>query len=570
MPESTRRSAWAWSLAVAVAALLIYHPVVGYPFVWTDHAEIEDGRLVPRSLAELGRFLVLPKGAAKEARDGPRQAGAPGAGLTYHRPMKALSYGLDHALGSGRASSFHATNLGLHVLACLALFFLARRLLGPGREALAGCLALWQAVSPLHVETVCWVSARSDSLMACCGLLASLALLRGRAARPWLWRALAALLACLGAWSKESGLLIFPWLLVLSWGLPDPARPDGLRRWVSEAALVVAAGLAVVGLRLVAVGDLSPAAFARAGLGPWTLLDLFGDNLGLSFAPLELRLADSVPLLSGPSLRGLLGPLAWLAWLALGLRLGRRAPALLLGALGWVLFIAPVSQVVPLLHARGERYLYLPAMFAGLSLAWALGQGLTRLPGRAVRAGLLVAGLTCLLALGLWARARTLDWSDERRLFAQAVQDEPACAECWNNLAYARAVAGDLEGAAEAGRRALGVDRSRTRTYLDGYSTRFILARASLLLGQGGRVVGVLEELWLRAGPTPVVLGMLAEAYLQAGRPAHAVWLLDETWPAGLARWPHLARLLEAAVRAELDSGLSSLGRPPGCYPPVF
>ena len=99
-------------------------------------------------------------------------------------PVTWMSYTLDRLLWGLHAPGYHLTSLILHVLAAVAVFVLARRLLrhalgpdAPGRAAVdvgAAAAALMFAVHPLRVEPVAWVSARGTVLG---GLLLVLAVL---------------------------------------------------------------------------------------------------------------------------------------------------------------------------------------------------------------------------------------------------------------------------------------------------------------------------------------------------------------------------------------------------------
>jgi tetratricopeptide (TPR) repeat protein len=594
---------WLSAALIAATVGLVYHDSLDHPFVWTDHAEIEQGALVPDDLEELGRMWLLSKGRAKPTARAAYATREPAQRRwDYWRPVKAMTYGLDQAVGGGRPWSYHLTNLLLHAGACLALLLALRRITGPRWPGVAEGVALLQAVAPLHVEAVAWISARSDVLVAGCGWLAVWAMLRGRsaasAARAWGWRAAAALLVVLAIGAKESGLVWVGILaLVSGWiaaavrprrpGHRDRNRSAGLRagsgrpgrlgsfaavwrRLLRECGLPAAAAAAIVGWRLAAVGDIQLAALGGdRALGFWSMLDLLGHNLFHSFVPLGGGVADTVRRVSGPTAAGLAGALLLAAWWFAAWRLRRVQPLVLLAAAGWTLAILPVAQIVELLHPRGDRYLYLPAAFAGLVWASALRALADRwAPGgwrRGLALLLLAVGVTGLAAQ---ARAELAAWADERRLFARAVARQPHCIECWNNLAFAEARAGRYRRAVVACRTALAIDRSRFHGARDPFSLHWILAKALLLLDRGAEAVVPLERMVVHAGAAPATLAMLAQAYLQAGRPAHALAAAERA----LARRPgdrRLRALVYTAARAEHDAGFPWLFRfPEGCVQP--
>ncbi len=600
---------WLSAALIAATVGLVYHDSLDHPFVWTDHAEIEQGALVPGDLEELGRMWLLSKGRAKPTARAAYATSDPARRRwDYWRPVKAMTYGLDQAVGDGRPWSYHLTNLLLHAGACLALLLALRRIAGERWPGVAEGVALLQAVAPLHVEAVAWISARSDVLVAGCGWLAVWAMLRGRGAtnapRAWVWRAASALLLVLAIGAKETGLMWVGILAVVSALIAAPARPrhrlgqgpaghgdqnrsagrraasgwparlwafDGVwRRLLRDCGLPAAAAAAIAVWRLVAVGDIQLAAMGgERVLGFWSVLDLLAHNLFHSFVPLGGGVADTVRRVGGPTAAGLAGALLLAAWWFAGWRLRRVQPLVLIGAAGWTLAILPVAQIVELLHPRGDRYLYLPAAFAGLVWASGLRAVADRwAPGgwrRGLAVLLLAVGLTGLAA---GARADLADWAAERRLFAVAVTRQPHCIECWNNLAFAEAQAGRYRRAVAACRTALAIDRSRLHGARDPFSLHWILAKALLLLDRGAEAIVPLERMVVHAGAAPATLAMLAEAYLQAGRPAHALAAAERA----LARRPddrRLRALVYAAARAEHDAGFPWLFCfPEGCLQP--
>src|SRR5215471_7506533 len=79
-------------------------------------------------------------------------------------PLATISHMLDCQLYGLNAGGHHATNVILHTIAVLLLFWVLQRMTGAiWRSALVAALF---AVHPLHVESVAWVSERKDILSA--------------------------------------------------------------------------------------------------------------------------------------------------------------------------------------------------------------------------------------------------------------------------------------------------------------------------------------------------------------------------------------------------------------------
>ncbi|MGD0277872.1 MAG: tetratricopeptide repeat protein [Smithella sp.] len=79
-------------------------------------------------------------------------------------PMLWLSFMLDYQFYGADAGGYHVTNLILHILSTLLLFWLFCRMTGDIWPS--AFVAAFFALHPLHVESVAWVSERKDTLSA--------------------------------------------------------------------------------------------------------------------------------------------------------------------------------------------------------------------------------------------------------------------------------------------------------------------------------------------------------------------------------------------------------------------
>ncbi|MGB5218363.1 MAG: hypothetical protein WBN66_08690, partial [Smithella sp.] len=79
-------------------------------------------------------------------------------------PLVWLSFMVDHQLYGLKAGGYHVTNLILHILSTLLLFWLFCRMTGAVWKS--AFVAAFFALHPLHVESVAWVSERKDVLSA--------------------------------------------------------------------------------------------------------------------------------------------------------------------------------------------------------------------------------------------------------------------------------------------------------------------------------------------------------------------------------------------------------------------
>ena len=140
------------------------------------------------------------------------------------RPILVLSLALNYAVGGMDPTGYHVVNIGVHVLAALTLYGIARRSFrchvlseryGSSADSLAFAVALIWIAHPLATQSVTYVIQRAESLMALFCLLTLYCVIRSAASeRRTVW-SLAAIACCaLGMQTKEVmvGAPLIVWL----------------------------------------------------------------------------------------------------------------------------------------------------------------------------------------------------------------------------------------------------------------------------------------------------------------------------------------------------------------------
>ena len=436
------------ALLLVAAVLALYLPALRGGFVWLDHREIVEGALIVQRLRDVPGLFV---------NDG-NFAG-------YHRPIYDLLHSLDRALWGLDPFGFHLSSLVLHVVNALGVFVLARRLgdawrsTGP-RFALA---ALW-ALHPVHNPVAGLIHAKAD-LFVTTMLLATLAALAAALRRERLRAAplyaAAALAFAIALYTKELAVAL-PLALVA--GLPWARLQERTRR---RLAVAIGGGFALCALVLVqrglvggASGYSSPIALPERLL---TFATVWIDYIRGMVLPFDPALADTTTV--------------WSA-LEVGVR-ARYAIALvllvLLGASTWrrlpdarpflalhVAFLLPVAQVVPLLHFRAERFMYLPALGLVGTAVVLVRAGVRRRP-RNIAFALASSALCAVLIVG-WmrlGRARIATFEDDVTLFTRELGRKPDSREGAAALARALDRAGRFDEATPFQERAARIDPRR-------------------------------------------------------------------------------------------------------------
>ena len=134
-------------IVLAVVTLAVYWQVNQYDFIIEDNVYV-----IENSHIQSGITL-----------EGVRWAFSTTYAEFWH-PLTWLSLMFDYQLYGLNAGGYHVTNLVVHILSTLLLFWLFNRMTGAIWKS-AFVAALF-ALHPLHVESVAWISERKDVLSA--------------------------------------------------------------------------------------------------------------------------------------------------------------------------------------------------------------------------------------------------------------------------------------------------------------------------------------------------------------------------------------------------------------------
>jgi protein O-mannosyl-transferase len=394
-----------------------------------------------------------------------------GAWLTHrlgeYMPVTWTSYALDRTLWDLDAGGYHLTSLALHVLTTLAVYALARRLLGlargarlddRGRALAAAVAALAFGVHPLRAEPVGWLSARGTVLG---GLLLVLAVLtylkgweRGRAGGrvPGSWLAGVAGLFVASVLARATGLVLPAVLLVLD---VYPLRRLSVGREhlgdrEARRVLTEKLGLSILGALAIPMGFLArssrPLDFWRLEYDPMLAVawSVYSDAFYVwkTLWPWRLGPIYVMPTradVAGSEMALAVATVVAITLVALAVR--HRWPAALAAWLGYAIILAPLSGLVPFGRLLGvvDRYSYVAtigwAIAAGsvVALAWE-----ARAAGRLPRGGAtlgLAAVAVVLLGWSVLTWRQVQIWHDSTSLWARAVAVSPTCVRCHVNLA---------------------------------------------------------------------------------------------------------------------------------------
>lgn len=135
---------------------------------------------------------------------------------SYYRPILMVSFMMDAQLHGVRSSgTYHFFNLMYHILACLLLYYLLRKL--SGNAGLSLILSLLFVVHPVNVHAVAWIPGRNDPLLAIFTLLSFIGLINYYQRNKDEYLVLHLTAFALAVFTKESGVLLLPLYFLFIW-----------------------------------------------------------------------------------------------------------------------------------------------------------------------------------------------------------------------------------------------------------------------------------------------------------------------------------------------------------------
>jgi protein O-mannosyl-transferase len=447
-------------LFLVLATLTLYWPVSHYPFT-----NLDDDYYITRNAhvkMGLGWDTVEWAFASYEA-------------FNWH-PLTWISHAIDFQIFQLNPHGHHDTNLVLHVLNIVLLFWVLQRATGyVGRSFMVAALF---ALHPINVESVVWISERKNLLSMFFFLLA-LGAYRWYAREPQIARyAVVALLYACGLMSKPQ-VITFPCVLLLwdYWPLrrmfaaeaepspadaPPVALPARSFSWLLVEKLPLFA-LAVASAVITTQAQRAGGAVVSLKRYPFSIrlenaIVCYARYLGKAFWPKRLSLIYPHP---GASLK------AWVVLAALVLLL--TVTALVLRehrrrylVVGWFCFLGTLVPMIGLVQvgyeAMADRYAYLSFLGLFLMICWGVADWYQQqhLPP----AILSMASIALLLAIMAVAHRQVGYWRDNVTLWSHVSQAVPLNSLTENRLGNALLKQGQEEEAMEHYYRAAAINPS--------------------------------------------------------------------------------------------------------------
>jgi Tfp pilus assembly protein PilF len=375
---------------------------------------------------------------------------------TYWHPLIWLSHMLDVEMYGLHAGPHHLTNVALHLVNSLLLFFGLSMLTGSHWRSfmVAGLFA----VHPINVESVAWVASRKNLLSTTFWILTTYAYVY-YAKKPGMARYLALTLTFLLGLLSKPMLVTLPCTLLLLdfWPLRrlrfapkksslndlqtcEASLPAVRRRWELVTEKIPLLFLSLIASWLAAdsmkyTGTVIPFEIVPLALRVQNALVSYVTYIANIFWPAHLAVFYPYPAVVSPWHTGLavLVLIGITACACLGLR---KRPFFIVGWLWFLGTLVPASGIVQagLWPALADRWAYVPSIGLFLIVVWGGYECLVRWRGQAVKSVAAAVASVLIISLSIVSHRQVEVWENGISLFEHAIEHTDANFVAHNNL----------------------------------------------------------------------------------------------------------------------------------------
>jgi len=338
-------------ILIAAVSILIFYRTCGFDFL------ADDWRLIYHKTDFLEDWSNLKTVFTKPF---PAETYEP---IPFYRPIVTLANFINFHLLGKTTFGYHIVNLGFHTLNVILLYLLILLLFK--RELLALFSALFFAAHPIHINSVVWVSGRTD-VIACFFVLLTVILFIKRKDHSGTSRALlfagSIVTYLLSLLSKETTLALPLFLFIWDY----LSERESIKKKIIPYMPFVAVTILYIILRIAVIGNL--------GTGePYTSANLFQRFL-TAFAiyfyyfkkfifPVYLNFSPRVLTITSIFSLKFWGSLMFFAVVfGLGFSLRKSAREVSFGIFWILLTLVPVLNLVPLYASVKEWWAYIPSI----------------------------------------------------------------------------------------------------------------------------------------------------------------------------------------------------------------
>ncbi|MDP1854064.1 MAG: tetratricopeptide repeat protein [Candidatus Omnitrophota bacterium] len=361
-----------------------------------------------------------------------------GTGNAFYRPLQMFSYMIDYSVWKLNVKGYHLSNIALHILTALSIYWLINILWRD--QYLSLFTALLFITHPIHTEAVDYIAGRADSLAALFVIISFVLYIKQIDGRRMGISFLMLASYILALLSKEYSLILLGVLLLYSYTFKRSLKNRGFY-------LILIASFSYILLRLTILKKLL---IVQLSFDNGFLERIPGffvaitNYIRLLVFPFNLHMEYGIDLFDIRDPKAIAGALSAILLLFFAFK-KRKTDKLAFFSVSWFFItLLPVSNLYPINAYMAEHWLYLPSLGFFLIVARFLWSLFRTARFRSI-------ALFCVLALASFYSYLTIKqneyWRDPIVFFQRTLEYSPYSARLYLNLANAYSDSGRYDEA---------------------------------------------------------------------------------------------------------------------------
>lgn len=439
---------------IIILGFVAYSNSLNGDLLWDDHYLVKKNLFI-KNLSYLPNIFTENIGSGGKGK------------FSFYRPLQMLTYMLDYSLWGMDVRGYHLTNILLHILVALGIYWFINMLYS--NNLLSLFTSILFVVHPVHTEAVTYISGRADSLAAALMLLCIIFYIKNiRVENRTIYGAMIFSYA-LALLSREISLFLPALILLYHSAFKVKIKRKLFLPLLSLACLYIVLRVWVFGFMLPHEG--CPYTIFQRAPG---FLVAITNYVRLLFLPFNLHMEYGLKFFSLSHPKALFGAAILISSITYALR-KRNGDSLIFFSIFWfIIALLPSSNLYPINAYMAEHWLYLPSIGFFLLCAKALNclYGVKKYRPVAI---LLILGLLAFYS-SLTIKQNTY-WRNPITLYKRTLKFVFDSAVLHNNLGILYGDKGDIEGALSQFKKAIEIDA----LYVNAYNN---LGKTSSLIGK--------------------------------------------------------------------------------------
>ena len=337
-------------ILIIILGFAVYSNSILGQFIWDDNYLVKDNVYI-RNWSHINKIFTRSTAA-----------GAGGKESISYRPLQVFTFLIDHSLWGLDVKGYHLTNIILHILVALSIFWLVNILYGD--RLLCLLTSILFLVHPIHTEAIAYISGRADPLGLLFMLLCFILYIKNYSLENTGLYILILLSYALALLSRESSLILPGLLLLYHYIFRKKIKVKGVLSIASISLIYIVLRLTVLSFKLphlyasTTILDRIPGLFVA--LADYTRLLFLPFNLHMEYGNRLFHLADP---------KAITGLLVFFLLLIYAFK-RRHTDKLVSFSIFWF-FVAllPSANLYPINAYMAEHWLYAPSIGFFLLLA---------------------------------------------------------------------------------------------------------------------------------------------------------------------------------------------------------